>query len=99
GTGSDVAGGGTLAYRLGPGRVGGARSAVLSVELGDMEVYLEGDGGWPVAAVAEMGEIETALPLSRLESGLRTEVSGTVGDGAHRLKLEVSRGTVRLARR
>lgn len=96
---SDVAGDVTIAYRLGSVKVGVARSAELSVDLGDMEVYLEGDGGWTVAAVAEMGEIETALPLSRLESGLRTEVSGTVGDGAHRLKLEVSRGTVRLARR
>lgn len=96
---SDVAGDVTIAYRLGSVKVGVARSAELSVDMGDMEVYLEGDGGWTVAAVAEMGEIETALPLSRLESGLRTEVSGTVGDGAHRLKLEVSRGTVRLARR
>lgn len=96
---SGVAGDVTIAYRLGSVKVGVARSAELSVDLGDMEVYLEGDGGWTVAAVAEMGEIETALPLSRLESGLRTEVSGTVGDGAHRLKLEVSRGTVRLARR
>lgn len=96
---SDVAGDVTIAYRLGSVKVAVARSAELSVDMGDMEVYLEGDGGWTVAAVAEMGEIETALPLSRLESGLRTEVSGTVGDGAHRLKLEVSRGTVRLARR
>jgi len=96
---SDVAGDVTIAYRLGSVKVGVARAAELSVDMGDMEVYLEGDGGWTVAAVAEMGEIETALPLSRLDSGLRTEVSGTIGDGAHRLKLEVSRGTVRLARR
>jgi|GEM_PF-1642624 hypothetical protein len=96
---SGVAGDVTIAYRLGSVKVGVSRSAELSVDLGDMEVYLEGDGGWTVAAVAEMGEIETALPLRRLESGLRTEVSGTIGDGAHPFKLEVSRGTVRLARR
>lgn len=94
-----VAGDVAIAYTFGTVEVGITGSADLSLDLGEMEVYLEGDGGWTVDAVAEMGEIETALPLAREESGVHTRVSGTIGDGAHQLKMDVNRGTAQLARR
>jgi len=96
---SGVDGNVAVTQTIGSVRVGVTRSADLMLEMGEMQVYLEGDGGWSVDAVAEMGEIRTGLPLAREESPGRTRLSGTIGDGAHQLKMEVNRGTGVLSRR
>jgi len=75
------------------------RAADISVRFGELEVALSGEGGWNVEAMAEMGSLETDLPLRREASELRTVVSGVIGDGAHDVRLQVHQGALRLTRR
>src|SRR5690606_17542653 len=78
---------------------GVTRAADLSVRFGDMEVVLQGEGGWTVDAVAELGALETSLNLQREQSDQRVALSGVIGDGAHPLRVRVEQGSARIARR
>lgn len=96
----DVAGDLAIDYRFGAVRAANVTgSADLSIDMGEMEVTLAGEGGWSIEAVAEMGEIETPLQLDREKSYMGVTYAGTIGDGAHQLTLDVRRGTARLFQR
>jgi len=90
----------TIDQSFGALRVRGARRAVdVSVSLGELELVLEGAGGWNIEAAVEMGALNTDLPLRRETSNLRTVASGTIGDGAYPVRVEVYQGAARLAHR
>lgn len=96
---SGVAGDVTAHQSFGALRVRGVtRAADISVRFGDVQVFLQGEGGWTVEAVAELGSMDTDLPLHRETSERRTVVSGIIGDGAHDVRIEVHQGAGRLAR-
>lgn len=94
-----VAGHTDINYSFGTLHVTLAGPADITLGMGDVDVYLEGAGGWSVDASTEVGEIETALPLSRERSNARSRVWGTIGDGTHELKVAVNQGAVTLGRR
>ncbi|HEY8416648.1 MAG TPA: hypothetical protein VIK93_01290, partial [Limnochordales bacterium] len=75
------------------------RGADITVRFGEVEVVLLGEGGWNVEAMAQMGALETDLPLRREQSEVRTVMSGVIGDGAHDVRIEVYQGALRLTRR
>lgn len=75
------------------------RAADLAMRMGEMEVVLEGQGGWNVEVRGAMAEIETDLALDRQGTELRSRLAGVVGDGAHELKIDVTQGKLRLVRR
>lgn len=96
---SGVAGHVSVDQRFGSARVELTGPADLAIALGELEVTLARTGGWTVDAVTEMGDVSTALPLAREQSGASGRVFGTVGDGSHPLKIQVNRATARLYRR
>lgn len=78
---------------------GVTRAADVTVRFGELDLTLEGDGGWRVEAVVEMGALETDLDLQRQTSERRTTLSGVIGDGAHPLRVRVEQGEARISRR
>lgn len=90
----------TLSVDRGASRVAGVRGDIdLAGKYGELKVFLEGEGGWRIDAVAEMGEIETDLALEHTHSGVRSELSGVLGDGAYGVKIRVEQGVASIARR
>ncbi|MFS8534472.1 MAG: DUF4097 family beta strand repeat-containing protein [Limnochordales bacterium] len=90
----------TAELSFGSLRVRGVRRAAdVSVRFGDLELVLEGEGGWSVQAAAERGSLETTLPLQREGSERSPRLSGVIGDGAYPVRVEVQQGAGRLVRR
>jgi len=90
----------TVELSFGSLRVRGVRRAVdVSVHFGDLELVLEGEGGWTVQASAQLGSLETTLPLRREGNERSARLSGVIGDGAYPVRVEVHQGSGRLSHR